>query len=130
MRGAQIPVFIIAMILPLIPSVNRLLEIRAAHVAVGDWIKFVLVTPVQFVIGRKFYVASYHALKRGSANMDVLVALGTTAAYLYSLFVLLLGAVREEYEGDDFFETSAMLIMFVLLGKYLEVPPRPHFPAT
>ncbi|KAI3959995.1 hypothetical protein MKW92_012334 [Papaver armeniacum] len=69
----------------------------------------------------RFYIGSYYALKRGSANMDVLVALGTSAAYFYSLYVLITALTSETFQGMDIFETSAMLITFILLGKYLEV---------
>lgn len=66
-------------------------------------------------------MGSYHALRRRSANMDVLVALGTNAAYFYSIYVVIKALTSNSFEGQDFFETSAMLISFILLGKYLEV---------
>lgn len=66
-------------------------------------------------------MGSYHALRRRSANMDVLVALGTNAAYFYSLYIVIKALTSYTFEGEDFFETSAMLISFILLGKYLEV---------
>jgi Cu+-exporting ATPase len=69
----------------------------------------------------RFYVGSYHALRRKSANMDVLVALGTNAAYFYSVYMVIKAITSDTFEGQDFFETSAMLISFILLGKYLEV---------
>lgn len=65
-------------------------------------------------------MGSYHALRRGSSNMDVLVALGTNAAYFYSVYIAVKAATLPNFEGQDFFETSAMLISFILLGKYLE----------
>lgn len=68
----------------------------------------------------RFYVGSYHALRRKSANMDVLVALGTNAAYFYSVYTLIKAIISDAFEGQDFFETSTMLISFILLGKYLE----------
>ncbi|KAH9301793.1 hypothetical protein KI387_013376, partial [Taxus chinensis] len=74
-----------------------------------------------FIIGHRFYVGAYHALRRGSANMDVLVALGTNAAYFYSVYTLLKSLTSDSFKGQDFFETSALLISFILLGKYLEV---------
>ncbi|KAF0219471.1 MAG: Cu2+-exporting [Geobacteraceae bacterium] len=88
--------------------------------AVG-WMNLVLATAVQFSAGLTFYSGSYHALKNKSANMDVLVALGTSAAYFYSLFAFfgLLGG-----HAEVFFETSAMLIAFIRLGKYLEARAR------
>lgn len=69
----------------------------------------------------RFYKGSYHALRRKSANMDVLVALGTNAAYFYSIYVMIKALTSDAFEGQDFFETSSMLISFILLGKYLEV---------
>lgn len=69
----------------------------------------------------RFYMGSYHALRRGSTNMDVLVALGTNAAYFYSIYIIIKALTSEFFEGQDFFETSSMLISFILLGKYLEV---------
>lgn len=85
----------------------------------GDWLKWALVTVVQFGIGKRFYIAAGRALRNGSTNMDVLVVLGTTASYVYSVCALLYGAVSG-FWSPTYFETSAMLITFVLLGKYLE----------
>lgn len=84
-------------------------------------LNFVLATVVQFTSGLAFYRGAWLALKNFSANMDVLVALGTSAAYFYSAlaFAGLLGGSHE-----IFFETSAMLIAFIRLGKYLEARAR------
>lgn len=84
-----------------------------------DWLKWALVSVIQFVIGKRFYIAAIRALRNGSTNMDVLVALGTTASYVYSVCALLYGALTG-FWSTTYFETSAMLITFVLLGKYLE----------
>ncbi|MBI1920282.1 MAG: heavy metal translocating P-type ATPase [Geobacter sp.] len=89
--------------------------------AVG-WMNLLLSTIVQFTAGLTFYRGSYFALRSRSANMDVLVALGTSAAYFYSLFAFF-GAFGE-HGGEVFFETSAMLIAFIRLGKYLEARAR------
>ncbi|KAF2312026.1 hypothetical protein GH714_027790 [Hevea brasiliensis] len=89
--------------------------------SIGMFLRWILCTPVQFMVGRRFYVGSYHALRRKSANMDVLVALGTNAAYFYSVYIVIKAMTSKKFEGQDFFETSAMLISFILLGKYLEV---------
>ncbi|MRR38369.1 ATPase P, partial [bacterium] len=89
--------------------------------AVG-WMNLVLATIVQFSAGLTFYRGSWFALRNKSANMDVLVALGTSAAYFYSLFAFF-GAFGE-HGGHVFFETSAMLIAFIRLGKYLEARAR------
>ena len=77
-----------------------------------------LATPVQVVLGWRFYMAAFRALRAGGANMDVLVALGTTAAYAYSWYLLL--TLGEAAEGELYFEASAVIITLVLLGKHLE----------
>lgn len=77
-----------------------------------------LATPIQFVIGARFYKSALTALKNRSANMDVLVAMGTSAAYFYSWY--LLQTLGEEADGELYFEASAVIITLVLLGKYLE----------
>jgi P-type Cu+ transporter len=79
-----------------------------------EWWMLALATPVQFVAGARYYRGAFAGLRQRSANMDTLVALGTSAAYFYSLANVLRG------NGDVFFETSALLIAFVLLGKALE----------
>jgi Cu+-exporting ATPase len=78
-----------------------------------------LATPVQFVIGRRFYVGAYHALRGGGANMDVLIVLGTTIAWLWSAIVTVLGSHQHVY-----FEASAAIVTLVLLGKALEARAR------
>ncbi len=80
----------------------------------NGYVQLALATPVQFIIGYRFYKGAYHSLKGGGANMDVLVALGTSSAYFYSLYNLIAG-VREYY-----FEASAVIITLILLGKMLE----------
>ena len=77
-----------------------------------------LATPVQFVLGARFYRAAFNALCGGRANMDVLVVMGTTAAYVYSWY--LLTVLGEAADGELYFEASAVIITLVLLGKYLE----------
>ena len=77
-----------------------------------------LATPVQFVLGARFYRGAAAALRHGAANMDVLVALGTSAAYFYSWYLLL--ALGGAADGELYFEASATIITLVLLGKYLE----------
>ncbi|OUM93052.1 MAG: copper-translocating P-type ATPase [Firmicutes bacterium ZCTH02-B6] len=87
------------------------------HWLSNGWVQLALATPVQFYAGWQFYVDSYYNLKNRSANMSVLVALGTSAAYFYSLAAVLFPAL-----GIDglYFETSAILITLILLGKLLE----------
>ena len=102
-----VPIFLLsmAMMLGLVP-----------HAAWVNWVLFALATPVQFYVGKQYYVGAYKALKNGSTNMDVLIALGSSAAYFYSVAVLLfptLGYIT-------YFETSALIITLILVGKYLE----------
>jgi len=92
-----------------------LLPMALAHAPWMDWLFFALATPVQFYVGASYYANGYKSLRNKSANMDVLVAMGTSAAYFYSIFVLL-GAVP----GHGYFETSAVIITLVRLGKFLE----------
>ncbi len=80
-----------------------------------DILGFILSTPVLFIPGRRFYIGAYRALKNGTANMDTLVALGTGSAYIYSLSTLF-GVVS----GESFFDASAIVITFILIGRYLE----------
>ena len=81
----------------------------------APWLMFVLATPVQFYVGWQYYDGAYKALRNGSANMDVLIAMGSSAAYFYSLPVLL-GIIP----GHVYFETSAVIITLIVLGKFLE----------
>lgn len=80
--------------------------------------QLVLVTPVQFIIGRRFYIGAFKALRHGYANMDVLVALGTTAAYALSVYNMIAGNIHGMH--GMYFESSGMVITLVLLGKYFE----------
>ncbi|KAF8398421.1 hypothetical protein HHK36_017348 [Tetracentron sinense] len=118
----SVPVFLFSMVLPMLHPYGNWLNYKLYNMlTIGMLLRWILCTPVQLIIGRRFYVGSYHALKRGSANMDVLVALGTNAAYIYSVYIVIKSLTSDSFEGQDFFETSAMLISFILLGKYLEV---------
>ena len=85
--------------------------------AVFKYIGFALATPVQFIAGRQFYRGFFHALKRRTGNMDTLIAIGTSAAYFYSVAATFVPALAME---PVFYETSALLITFVILGKLLE----------
>ncbi|KAF3448550.1 hypothetical protein FNV43_RR09263 [Rhamnella rubrinervis] len=117
-----VPVFLTSMVLMYIPGPKRILETKLVNMlTVGEILRWVLSTPVQFIIGWRFYSGSYKALRHGSANMDVLISLGTNAAYFYSVYSVLRAATSSHFKGTDFFETSSMLISFILLGKYLEV---------
>ncbi|XP_057525444.1 probable copper-transporting ATPase HMA5 [Amaranthus tricolor] len=118
----MIPVFLTSMVFMYIPGVRLVFDNKVMKMlTVGEIVRLVLATPIQFIIGWRFYIGSYNALRHGSPNMDVLIALGTNAAYFYSVYTVLRAATSESFQGTDFFETSSMLISFVLLGKYLEV---------
>lgn len=80
----------------------------------NGWFQLALATPVQFIIGYRFYKGAYNSLRGGGANMDVLIAMGTSAAYFYSLYNVLIG-VHEYY-----FEASAVIITLILLGNTFE----------
>ena len=86
------------------------------HWTLSGWWQLALATPVQFVLGWRFYKAGYKSLMAGAGNMDLLVALGTSAAYGLSLYILLTSSHAHEL----YFEGSAVIICMVLLGKWLE----------
>ncbi len=87
-----------------------------AHAPWVNWLFLALATPVQFYVGWDYYVGGFKSLRAGSANMDVLVAMGSSAAYFYSWAVLLFAGLG----GHVYFETSAMIITLIKLGKMLE----------
>ena len=92
-----------------------------AHAAWVNWLFFALATPVQFYVGWDYYVGGYKSLRNGSANMDVLVAMGSSVAYLYSVAVLIAKTMGSNALGDHvYFETSAVIITLIVLGKLLE----------
>lgn len=119
-----VPVFIISMMPMYIPSMRGITGHRMCRgIYVGDFIVLALTTPAQFWIGAKFYRNAWKSLKHGSATMDVLVMLGTSSAYFYSLFAMIFALTMNsdpDYRPFVFFDTSTMLIMFVSLGRYLE----------
>jgi len=111
-----IPLFILAM-----SSDLGLLPMNIAHSTWIKWVMLSLALPVQFYVGWQYYVGAYKSLRNGSANMDVLVALGTSAAFLYSLPVTF-GLIS----GHVYFETAAVIIVLIKLGKLLEVRAKGH----
>ena len=94
----------------------NLLPHSIAHAGWANYLMLSLATPVQFYVGWQYYLGAYKALRNGAANMDVLIALGTSAAYVYSLLITL-----SLFDGHVYFETSAMIITLIKVGKYLEV---------
>ena len=118
-----VPVFLISMFLPMIiPRLDFgsfLLWIPGLYL--GDLVCLILTIPVQFGIGRRFYISSYKSLKHGSPTMDVLVTLGTSAAFFFSVAAMLVSILIPPHtRPSTVFETSSMLITFITLGRYLE----------
>lgn len=94
--------------------------IYVPSIFMNPWFQLILATPVQFIIGKQFYVGAYKALRNGSANMDVLVALGTSAAYFYSLYSAIQSIGSPTHMVELYFETSSILITLIILGKLFE----------
>jgi len=121
--------FIISLLLtaPLLVEMLYMLPVWNAHThgLLPLWLQGLLATPVQFWIGKRFFVGAWHSLRGGGANMDVLVALGTSAAYFLSCAVLLFNLDQPVY-----FEASATIITLVLLGKLLEARAKGHASAA
>ena len=106
----------IVLALPLV--LPMLVEPFGLHWMLPAWVQFLLATPVQFILGARFYVAAWKAVKAGAGNMDLLVALGTSAGYGLSLYEWAIAAPGSM--PHLYFEASAVVIALVLLGKYLE----------
>jgi Cu+-exporting ATPase len=120
-----IPAFLVSMVPPFMENVPTAVANFLASTVGGAWdpmmvlkyIAFAFATPVQFWAGAQFYRGFWHALKRRTGNMDTLIAIGTSAAYFYSLAATFIPSLQME---PVFYETAALLIAFVLLGKLLE----------
>jgi Cu+-exporting ATPase len=95
-----------------------LAELWGQHWMLPAWVQFALATPVQFVLGARFYKAGWHALKAFTGNMDLLVSLGTTAGWALSVWLWL--TAHEGHAPHLYFEGSAVVITLVMLGKWLE----------
>ncbi|CRL49009.1 heavy metal translocating P-type ATPase [Pseudomonas sp. URMO17WK12:I11] len=108
---------IMALLLALPLVLPMLLQPFGVHWMLPAWAQFALATPVQFIFGARFYVAAWKAVRAGAGNMDLLVALGTSAGYGLSLYEWATAAGRMPHL---YFEASAVVIALVLLGKYLE----------
>ena len=119
LHGKGAVILAIALSLPLLTPM--LLMPFGIHWMLPAWVQFLLATPVQFILGSRFYVAGFKALRMGSGNMDLLVALGTTAAYGLSIYTWYLSDWGRAYEPHElYFESSAVVISLVMLGKWLE----------
>ena len=93
-------------------------DLFGQHWMLPAWVQFVLATPVQFILGARFYKAGWHALKALTGNMDLLVALGTSAGWGLSVWLWL--TAHEGHAPHLYFEASAVVVTLVLLGKWLE----------
>ncbi|HOR00001.1 MAG TPA: heavy metal translocating P-type ATPase [Anaerolineae bacterium] len=105
----SVPLTLAVMLLSMLPDMGLLPDF-----ALRPLLLLALATPVQFIIGRQFYRGAYKALRNRAANMDVLIALGSSAAYLYSLATTFL------LPGPLFYDSAATIITLIVLGKYLE----------
>jgi Cu+-exporting ATPase len=121
----SVPAFLISMVPPFMTVVPAGVATWLASTIGGAWdpmmvlkyMAFALITPVQFYAGAQFYRGFWHALKRRSGNMDTLIAIGTSAAYFYSVAATFVPSLQAE---PVFYETAGLLITFVILGKLLE----------
>ena len=112
-----LPVVLSALLaIPLV--LPMLLEPLGVHFMLPGWLQWALATPVQFWLGARFYKAGWHAVKAGTGNMDLLVALGTSAAYGLSIYLLLTAAA--DSMPHLYFEAAVVVITLILLGKWLE----------
>ncbi|KNX80240.1 metal ABC transporter ATPase [Pseudomonas sp. 250J] len=107
-----------ALLLALPLVLPMLVQPFGLHWMLPAWAQFLLATPVQFILGTRFYVAAWKAVRAGAGNMDLLVALGTSAGYGLSLYQW--ANAHSGMEPHLYFEASAVVIALVLLGKYLE----------
>ena len=117
-----IPVFCISMIFPMfLPFLDFGSWRLIPGLYLGDIVCFGLTIPVQFGIGKRFYISAYKSMKHGSPTMDVLVVLGTSAAFFFSCFAVVIAVVfRPHNKPSTIFDTSTMLITFITLGRWLE----------
>ncbi|KAF0638024.1 hypothetical protein FPSE5266_10892 [Fusarium pseudograminearum] len=117
-----IPVLLIGMIIPMaFPAIDIGSFELIPGLFLGDIVCLVITLPVQFGIGKRFYISGYKSLKHGSPTMDVLVVLGTTCAFLFSVFSMLVSVLLEPHsKPSTIFDTSTMLITFITLSRWLE----------
>ncbi|KAF7309775.1 Copper P-type ATPase [Mycena indigotica] len=118
-----IPVFFLSMVFPHVPGLRDIVGFNLFNgIYLGDVVVAIVTTPAQFWVGANFYRSAWKSLKHRSATMDVLVMLGTSAAYFYSLFSLIIASFNTtpDYRPALFFDTSTMLLMFISLGRFLE----------
>ncbi|HYH37281.1 MAG TPA: heavy metal translocating P-type ATPase [Azospirillum sp.] len=116
--GRELRAVLIAAALSAPLVVGMVSDLLGTHLMLPAWAQFALATPVQFWLGWRFYVAAWKAVRAGAGNMDLLVALGTSAAWGLSVYAWL--TAHDGHAPHLYFEASAVLITFVLLGKWLE----------
>lgn len=115
------PATMLHMVLGYIPAVHHFLMTPVYNaINLKMLLMFLLATPVQFWVGKRYYVAAYKGLQHGMMGMDFLIIVGTSASYLYSLVSFIGSGLNPDFHGHHFFESSAMLLTFVTLGKYME----------
>ncbi|QDS70718.1 hypothetical protein FKW77_002750 [Venturia effusa] len=117
-----LPVFLISMIFPMF---FPFLDFGSIHLGMSIWLGdilcLLLTIPVQFGIGKRFYISAYKSLKHGSPTMDVLVVLGTSAAWFFSVAAMIVSVIYPPHtRPSTVFDTSGMLITFISLGRYME----------
>ncbi|PKS09875.1 hypothetical protein jhhlp_004498 [Lomentospora prolificans] len=116
-----IPVFIISMVLPMIHFLDFGALAFIPGLYLGDVICLILTIPVQFGIGKRFYISAYRSIKHKSPTMDVLIILGTSCAFFFSVFAMMVSICSPPHTRPSIlFDTSTMLITFVTLGRFLE----------
>ena len=104
----------------LVTMLDHLFGVNLPDIFMNPWFQLAFATPVQFILGWQFYRGAYKNLKNFTANMDVLVVMGTTAAYGFSLYQTYLWMIGEVAHPHLYFEASAIIITLILFGKYLE----------
>nr|WP_290665129.1 heavy metal translocating P-type ATPase [Ardenticatena sp.] len=114
------PLLLLSMLSMLLPGLMETLVALVGSERTLWFIQLVLATPVQFYAGRRFYRLAIKAARHGTTDMNTLVALGTSAAYFYSLAVTLVPSIFPEGTAHVYYETSAVIIALILLGRYLE----------
>jgi P-type Cu+ transporter len=117
-----VPVFCISMLIPMfLPAFDFGSTALLPGIYLGDVVCLLLTVPVQFGIGKRFYISAFKSLKHRSPTMDVLVVLGTSAAFFFSVFAMIVALlVRPHNRPGTVFDTSTMLITFITLGRWLE----------
>lgn len=118
-----IPVFLISMVIPMfLPWLDcGRINVFIPGLYLGDIVCLILTIPVQFGVGRRFYVSAWKSMKHRSPTMDVLVVLGTSAAFFFSVAAMLVSVIFPPHNRPStIFDTSSMLITFITLGRFLE----------